>query len=232
MFKITATTLTALAGLASANLQSISNQVGHLIENTSARAFSGKIVTSVEQLDEFGCWCYFYDNVGRGKGSPLDEVDAFCKSLADGYECAIRDSEDANEDCVPWDVAYNQGSGSGKALYTSCLQLNPTSKCSQMACAVEGNFVEQLVALFLAGDQINYDTYSHSQGFDPSTSAGCPVKPGKSNASTEKACCGAYPSRFPYKTLDGERGCCNSRTYSTNILNCCGNGQVKASCSA
>merc|ERR1719219_2851090 len=74
------------------------------------------------------------------------------------------------------------------------------------------------------------EEYSHAQGFDSSTDVGCPVKPGVHGSSGNKACCGAYPNRFPYKTLDGDRDCCGSRTYNTQILNCCPNGQVKASC--
>ena len=65
---------------------------------------SGALANAVRNLDEYGCWCYFYENVGRGKGAAVDEIDEFCKTLHEGYECAIRDSEEVGETCVPWEV--------------------------------------------------------------------------------------------------------------------------------
>merc|ERR1712066_151542 len=204
MFKFA---LSSLVALAAADKDSIDRQLLGLVRNSSLRAFTGNIANAVNSLDEYGCWCYFYDNVGRGKGTPVDEIDGFCKTLGDGYQCAILDSEAAGESCVPWEVAYNPGTGAG-----------------------EGQFVDSLFAFLLSGSQIDYQTYGHTNGFDPSHNEGCPVKPGVKGVSGEKACCGAYPYRFPFKTLDGDRACCGARTYNTQLLNCCGNGQVKANC--
>merc|ERR1712178_426709 len=196
------------------------------------RAFTGAVANSLNDLinnhGAYGCWCYFYDDVGRGKGTPVDEIDAFCKLLNEGYECAIRDSEDEGLSCVPWEQDYNSGTGSGVNLGRSCAELN-TDPCAVRSCAVEGQFVQSLTALFLSGNSINYDEYGH-ENFDPSHDVGCPVKPGVKGSSNAKACCGAYPNRFPFKTLDGDRACCGARTYNTQLLNCCGNGQVKANC--
>ena len=63
----------------------IDRQLMSLVNNSSLRAFSGNIQTAIQNLDEYGCWCYFYDNVGRGKSQPVDEIDGFCKTLAEGY---------------------------------------------------------------------------------------------------------------------------------------------------
>ena len=93
--------------LVSADKSAIDKQLMAAVANSSLRAFSGNIANAVAQLDEFGCWCYFYDNVGRGKGTPVDEVDGFCKTLADGYQCAIIDAEAEGESCVPWEQARN-----------------------------------------------------------------------------------------------------------------------------
>jgi len=207
---------------ASADLAAISQRLLQMVGDSSMRAFDkSQIADTVPQLDEFGCWCYFGENVGRGKGQPVDEVDSICKMLADGYECAIRDSEDEGLACTPWEVDYNAGTGSGKVLYNNCLEQNSNNTCAARACTVELNFVETMFAYLLGGTGISYADYSHAQGFDPSVDVGCPVKKGSPGASASKACCGSYPRRFPYKSLDGERGCCGSRTYSTNILQCC-----------
>jgi len=226
MFKFA---ISSLVALAAADKDSIDRQVLALVRNSSLRAFTGNIANAVNTLDEYGCWCYFYDNVGRGKGTPVDEIDGFCKTLGDGYQCAMIDSEAAGESCVPWEVAYQPGTGAGVNLRESCNTLN-TESCAQMACAVEGQFVDSLFAFLLSGSQINYNDFGHNNGFDPSHNEGCPVKPGVKGVSGEKQCCGAYPYRFPFKTLDGDRACCGARTYNTQLLNCCGNGQVKANC--
>ena len=40
-------------------------------------------------------------------------------------------------------------------------------------------------------------------------------------------CCGTFPDRFPFSSRDGNRGCCNSRTYDTSIMECCEDGQLR-----
>ena len=34
-------------------------------------------------------------------------------------------------------------------------------------------------------------------------------------------CCGDYPVRFPYRSLDGVRKCCGDKVYSSDLLTCC-----------
>jgi len=223
--------LTSALALVAADKAAIDRTLMGLVRNSSLRAFADKIQATIPLLDEYGCWCYFFDNVGRGKGTPVDEIDAMCKTLGEGYECAIRDSEDEGIECTPWEIDYLQGTGTGRALYDSCIELNDNS-CAARACAVEGNFVESVFAVLVTGVGIPYDQFSHAQGFDPSHDVGCPVKKGTTGAGIEKACCGAFPFRFPYKTLGGERQCCGSRTYNSNLLTCCSPGKVKADCGA
>merc|ERR1712066_99203 len=222
-----------LVSIVVADKAAIDKQILSLVSNSSLRAFTGNIANAIEQFNEYGCWCYFYDDVGRGKGTPVDELDGFCKTLHDGYTCAILDAEAEgdSEPCVPWEVAYNPGVGQGPERLESCqFQNSNAGNCAARACAVEGIFVDNVFAMLLSGGQADLDSYSHNNGFDAGHNAGCPVKTGIKGVSGERRCCGAYPNRFPFKTLDGDRDCCGSRTYNTNLLNCCSNGQVKANC--
>merc|ERR1719219_516782 len=223
--------LSALS-LVSADFDLIQTQIQDRVKNSSLRAFTGNIATAVANFDEYGCWCYFYDNVGRGKGTPVDELDGLCKTLHDGYTCAIIDGEaEGADECIPWEVDYNPGQGTGSNRFADCQAQNPgASNCAVRACAVEGIFTDNVFALLLGGSQANLEEFSHVNGFDPSPTQGCLVKPGQKGYGGEKSCCGAYPNRFPFKTLDGDRACCGARTYNTQLLNCCGNGQVKANC--
>ena len=135
------------------------------------RQFSGNTHNAITQLNEYGCWCYFYDDVGRGKGTPVDEIDSMCKILANCYECAIRDTENEGDICVPWDVSFNPGiNGAGLSLFEGCKANNPDDNCAQRACTCEGFFVENLFALLLTGNAFSsMDEFSHKSGFDPST---------------------------------------------------------------
>merc|ERR1712032_81410 len=37
------------------------------------------------EVNNYGCWCYFDDQVGNGRGEPVDLIDAECKNLHKGY---------------------------------------------------------------------------------------------------------------------------------------------------
>merc|ERR1712020_368706 len=165
-------------GLVAADKASIDRQLMAQVQNSSLRAFTGNIANAVERLDEYGCWCYFYDNVGRGKGTPVDEIDGFCKTLADGYQCAMIDGENEGESCVPWEVNYQPGSGQGPERFQTCQDANAGNACAARACSVEGIFVDNLFAFLISGTQINYEQYGHRNGFDAATDAGCPVREG------------------------------------------------------
>ena len=41
-----------------------------------------------------------------GRSKPVDALDAACKQLHDGYECAEIDSEANGELCTSWDLNY------------------------------------------------------------------------------------------------------------------------------
>lgn len=222
-------TLAALP-LAYADFDAIQESMASLIANISSpqqRLFTGSSLAAVNQLNGYGCWCYFFDDFGRGKGPPVDEMDAFCKTLHDGYECAIRDTEDEGEECIPYEIGYTAAvGGTIDNLLTKCTDVNPGDNCAIRACAVEGLFVENSFALALSGAAVDYASFGHSNGFDPSVS--CPTK--KGTGPPQKSCCGTYPSRYPFKTLDGGRECCGSRTFNTAVLNCCNDFTVKANC--
>lgn len=50
---------------------------------------------------------------------------------------------------------------------------------------------------------------------------------GKSN---ERLCCGEYPTRYPYHTKYGSKGCCAGKTYNSAILLCCEDGRTDVVC--
>jgi hypothetical protein len=225
----------ALAGVVAANLledncQNIEagSPQYELICNAN-RAFSGQIGNTINSMNEYGCWCYFGDDHGRGKGTPVDAIDEMCKVLHEGYECAMRDAEDEGSTCVPWEVAYTSAvGGSGLTIAEECANVNSGNNCAIRACTVEGSFMANLLDVFISGNGINNDN-RHSNGFDQATV--CATKKNGGGPSN-KACCGNYPDRFPFKTVGGDRQCCGSRTYNSLTLKCCdaSASQVKFNC--
>merc|ERR1711944_284283 len=90
----------------------------------------------MDLINEYGCWCYFQDGYGQGRSKPLDEIDTLCKRLHDGYTCAIMDSRDLGDECVPWEVSYNSAIGSGMlidmdiaTIRQECDVQNPDNGC-------------------------------------------------------------------------------------------------------
>jgi len=179
---------------------------------------------TLNNLQEYGCWCYFDEFHGKGKSHPINEVDTACKTLADGYECAMIDGEDEGEPCVPWEVAYNSSTAfGGQGMIDECLRDN-VNTCARRACLVEGHFIGTLFMQYLQGYTVDQQ-YKHSNGFEPNKD-NCPTQAG---TKSEKACCSDYPTRFTFKSYGGDRQCCGDKTYDSTILVCCGD-KPKMSC--
>lgn len=199
----------------------------------------------IEGIDGYACWCYFQDDHGKGRGKPVNEMDARCKVLQDGYTCIMMDADDEGNDndshddgCVPWDVEYNSASGLGVsatdpdnsnflyAIRRGCDRNNKHNACAHRSCKVEGYFVVNMFLDYL--NAVSFDpSLKHDLGiFHPKDD--CPIDGG--DRKSGKECCGEYPIRFPYKHLDGDRGCCGQRTFNALVLQCCANGKVKAVC--
>lgn len=182
---------------------------------------------NLDNINEYGCWCFFQEDHGRGHGKPVDGLDRFCRKMHMGYDCAIMDVLDStgNDSCVPWEVPYISGTGGGESSLVNTCEVVNSDDCAKHACMVEGFFVIQIFNLFVSGESVD-DSYKHSNGFDDR--GGCPTLPGYGES--EKACCGEYPDRFPFKLLNGDRGCCQGVAYDAIMLSCCPDGVPRFSC--
>lgn len=182
------------------------------------------------KLQDYGCWCYFEEE--KGKGKPVDVFDQACKTLQDGYECIRIDAENNNLQCDIWSTEYNSSTGAGgldgmtmQQLQKECDAANGENTCESWICRVEGWFIQNIVLAYFRDFQQPDAKFNRGNGFNPD--AMCEIKPGPAS---EKACCGEYPTRFPFKTQGGLRGCCQSRTYNSDMHQCCKDGTVKPVC--
>ena len=95
----------------------------------------------IDQIGDYGCWCYFASNggqVGEGLGAPVDDTDFHCKVLHDNYHCMTYD----DSSCDPWTVSYSVPSTWGGNVITAtdsdirstCQSNNAGNSCAQNAC--------------------------------------------------------------------------------------------------
>lgn len=199
---------------------SATNDLGPLRSFSPGGGMWGWVGQAVMDMigEGYGCWCYFQDDVGKGKSDPVDELDSICKALHQGYECAMID----DPTCVPYEVEYNRPNvfwmANKDQILPACENLNSGNECHINACASETNFVFQI---FNAANPNSDDNQHKSDGTGFDVEANCPITHGETG---EKSCCGVYPDRFPYKSFDGIRACCGKGTYDTGIQECCEEG--------
>jgi hypothetical protein len=240
----------ALAAIATADMEQIMKNLQEVINNSTRpvnppnpalRSFGSSWVSGfIESINQYGCWCYFQDDHGKGRGPAANEVDALCQKLHQGYECIILDAlEEGDTECVPWNEPYQSGSGLGlvatdpennnnaNALRKSCARANRFNDCARRTCIVENFFIMQMFKTFLSS--VTFDpSLKHSLG-NWDRIDDCPTKAG---IDAEKECCGTYPHRFPFKlqTLYGARNCCGELTYNPDVMECCSGNVVKLQC--
>jgi len=191
------------------------------------RSISATFAAVFESFNGYGCWCYFEDEHGQGRGQAVDEVDQLCHELANGYDCAMMDT---NNVCVPWEVSYVSGMGGGfNGIMTNCETFNPNSACGQTACKIEGFFVQKMFNQIMMGNGVN-PAY-HNSNFDAASE--CVTYLGGGPA--DKECCGVHPWRKPFHTRGGANACCADTTTEAKIYNtlshdCCFDGEVRENC--
>lgn len=191
---------------------------------------------SMKLLSNYGCWCYFEEDHGKGRGAPVNQIDSFCKTLSDGYDCLMYDWAETHEDeCIPWKVHYQSATGIGipgrlnvENLRTECNRQNPPGSCEAETCIVEGYFLQSFFKYSAKGGTIDVSK-RHKHGFNPNQE--CPVgAPGNDgDRNWEWQCCGQVPFRYPYRN-NGEKDCCGDKTFKTGILQCCEDKTVAIHC--
>ena len=112
--------ISTFSSVALSGLVEMKQQFKKLINSTQNERAIDDIFTNenFETINYYGCWCTLSSqdlNNGKhhpdsfwGKGKPVNWVDEACKTLHQGYECSVMDSEDRGESCKPWEVQYRK----------------------------------------------------------------------------------------------------------------------------
>jgi len=240
---------------ASASFTEMENLFSKIISNATGpidRAFAdNQFSLSLASASSYGCWCHNLEvHTGKGKSKPLDALDALCKRLSEGYDCASMDAEDEGETCNAWEENYTNEDGDAiecsrlqtaedlAALNFSQAQIDAigikvASKCTVQACKIEQDFVNKVAKLFLDNPEANNPAFKHdSADFD--AEAQCESKKCE-NCDGKKQCCGSVPGRRTYKDKSDDgtnRYCCGETVYLESFMECCADGVTTASIGA
>jgi len=175
----------------------------------------------------YGCWCNFGVDLMKGKGPTVNAHDSACERMQQCLRCARIDGITDGYNCDPKVSSYNAVffpvSGS-TSLNSGCASQNVNNPCGTHVCTCEMQFINDILDLVWTG--YRYDpAFTHPSNpmggvFDDDAS--CQSTTGVS----EMECCGSYPSRYPYNTLD--RDCCDAdglgATFNPFDQVCCING--------
>lgn len=208
-------------------------QIGNALTQAGVKVPGDRLLAS-HQFTNYGCWCYMDETHGKGRGPPVDEFDALCKELHHNYECLLMETAaGTNGSCAvdPWEVEYTTPMAvllgivnlDFDAVLAGCESEFADDECKMNVCKTEIGFgVRQTILQNTAANR--QDMYEHENGFMPLEGDNCPIKDNSDTGDNEKKCCGPYPNRFPYKTNGGDRGCCSTKTFDVNTLECCNDG--------
>ena len=196
-----------LSTLVSAGLQQIDEQLATLMQNTTIydRNLIPILGPTFHQINQYGCWCYFDPTQFHlGKGLPINGVDRLCRTLLEGYKCAIFDSKIEAEtlgtsECVPYEVVYSPGTNKGvPGLAAKCKERNGDDSCAERACIIEGYFVLNVFQAFFDPSQNHNLLFLHENGFD--REAECTnIKSAKKH---EPFCCGSYKTFWNFENVN------------------------------
>merc|ERR1712117_886475 len=212
----TLSTTIFLAKLAFADLDSIFEQMGNMVKANNMsiegemgammraaiddnREFVDPILSALQPIYNYGCWCHFGAEWVHAGGKVQDTVDARCKQLINGYRCAKMDGNDRGEDCDAGNIAYTTYNYfGGEPIVSNCQASNPGNICAQDACVIEGQFTLDFLVDYVSGNIANTVDVQFQGAPNGVWDRDASCLTAQNNQPQDRACCGAQPNRAPY----------------------------------
>merc|ERR1712110_48892 len=194
---------------------------------------------NMADMETYGCFCHFEKHTfNKGKGNPVDQYDRLCQIYHHGVICLAMDH---GKHCNPWKVDYKLVVLSQENKKIDCVSMNGGDQCKIDLCNIETHLVmdTSLLHTDILNEPEDYPQHKKYNPNHPEFEEGhytCPERKCKTqecNGGDEIQCCGEYHIRWPFKTLNGNKQCCDYdngdyglRTY--NILtHKCDDGTIK-----
>ena len=127
MNSIIALTFSSLTTMALADMIKILEQMGTMAKANNVTVgglqslrksgpedrFVDPILTYMDPILNYGCWCHFGADWIHAGGKVRDDIDLRCKQLIQGYRCARMDARAQNKDCDAGNINYSALKNSG-----------------------------------------------------------------------------------------------------------------------
>jgi len=202
------------------------------MRNPSGRSggFIPGVGLMLNNLQEYGCWCFFDEKHGQGRGNPVDSFDSHCMKYHHAVACAKREIER----CNPYDTSYSitaRQEDGGDITY-DCETGN--NSCQEATCYAQSHFIslllqEQLEHLKVP-DYPSFSAWKNGGSFDNES---CRI--GNGARPRDEMCCGTWKHNTKKLLRFGKhlsRACCDMddgtfKTYDSNLATCCDDGSVR-----
>lgn len=194
---------------------------------------SSSLKASMGNLMEYGCWCNIASGFRKGRGAPVNELDAVCRNVNLNTQCISIDGAEEDYACNPYEIyflpAFRMSTDSGE-LEAQCQFTNgliykedadPKAKrCAIRTCIVSTYLVSALVEFSTTVGYSFEEEFIHKgREYKARDSNGQLItKEGTFNFNksckawdldnSPKRCCGLYPYRHYYASDTKE--CCVS----------------------
>jgi len=157
-------------------------------------------------LQEYGCWCFFDEKHGQGRGSPVDSFDSHCMKYHHAVACAKREIAS----CDPYDTTYSvtaKQNGGGDIIY-DCETGN--TACQEATCYAQQHFISLLLNEQLENLKVpNYPQFSAWKNGGTFDNESCKLTHGIKPR--EEMCCGTWKHNTKRLLRYGKhlsRACC------------------------
>lgn len=236
MNSIIALTFSSLTTIALADMIKILEQMGTMAKANNVTVgglqslrksgpedrFVDPILTYMDPILNYGCWCHFGADWIHAGGKVRDDIDLRCKQLIQGYRCARMDARAQNKDCDAGNINYTPYNFFfGQDIHADCAAANAGDDCAIDACVIEGAFTLHFLSDFVSGNIVNIADPQFQTGNGWDREAECVVK-NNGQSYTDHECCGEQPNRAPYSPSRGLLSCCgDSGLYQMTSHDCC-----------
>lgn len=194
------------------------------------RSFIPGVSYMLNNLQEYGCWCFFDEKHGRGRGSPVDAFDTHCMKYHHAVSCAKREIAS----CDPYDTTYSvtaKQDGGGNIIY-DCETGN--TDCQEATCYAQTHFISLLLNEQLENLKVpSYPQFSAWKNGGSFDNESCKLTHGIKPR--DEMCCGTWKHNTKRLLRYGKhlsRACCERndgtfKTYDSNLATCCDDGSVR-----
>jgi len=186
----------------------------------------------MQNLQEYGCWCFFDGKHGQGRGQPVDDFDSHCMKYHHAVSCAKLEIGY----CDPYNTSYQitTSQKSNGDIENDCQTGNDA--CQEATCYAQSHFISLLLLEQLQDLQVpDYANFSAKSGsFDNEQCKS--TGPGRER---QEMCCGTWKHntkkhlKFPSQL---NRQCCDHpldgtfKTYDASLASCCADGNIRIQC--